>query len=444
MTVLPRALPSLLVLALAVPLLADPPAADPPARAPSEFAEWETAANEWFGLGRRLEEDLGIHVALGVTQVYQANTRGALSTDSHHDRYSGSVDIEGEFDLETLLGLPGGSVYLLVEASWNDGIDGRSIGSVFAAPNADAAGDACLNVAELWYQQELLGGRGRLRAGKLDLTNGFEVRGVPSAFDGSRFANDEVTQFLNAALVNNPTIPFPDYGLGVMVHVEPVDGWYLAAALADADAHPRTTGFDNAFHGTDHFFSIYETGVVPAFDSPNGTLQGAYRAGVWYDPQPKERWNGSTKRDDVGFYASLDQMVWRERCAAVVEEPAAAGVAEAPEGDDASPQGIGVFARYGWADPDVSPLQCFWSVGANWQGPLPGRDGDVLAVGVAQGRLVEAGGFTDEHETVLELYYRILVTPFLEVTPDVQYILNPGGTGEDDAIVVGLRVQVTF
>jgi hypothetical protein len=69
----------------------------------------------------------------------------------------------------------------------------------------------------------LLDGAVLIRVGKLDLTGGFECRGCPVSFDGNSFANDQTTQFLNGALVNNPTIPFPDRGLGAVVHVAPVE-----------------------------------------------------------------------------------------------------------------------------------------------------------------------------------------------------------------------------
>ncbi|MCK4276265.1 MAG: carbohydrate porin [Phycisphaerae bacterium] len=87
----------------------------------------------------------------------------------------------------------------------------------------------------------------------------------------------------------------------------------------------------------------------------------------------------------------------------------------------------GLFARYGWADSDVSEIKCFWSAGAQYQGLIPTRDDDMLGFGVAQGRLVEDAGFTKGHETAMELYYNAAITPWLSISPSVQYIFNPGG-----------------
>jgi len=177
--------------------------------------------------------------------------------------------------------------------------------------------------------------------------------------------------------VNNPTIPFPKDGLGMFVHLEPLEWWYLSAAVADAQADKRETGFNTAFHGPDHFFSIFEMGFAPHVPSPNGPLAGMYRVGFWYDPQDKDKHGGGTKRDDTGLYLSLDQMLWRE-----------------PAGDGGkADQGLGAFVRYGLADDAVSDISSFWSAGVRYKGLLPTRDEDVLAAGFALGRLVAAAGY---------------------------------------------------
>ena len=398
-----------------------------PAEAPRSLLQRETLTNNWFGLRERLSEQ-GITVGLGLTQIYQINLDGGLATHRRAGRYAGSYDLEFEFDLEKLLNLKGGLVYVSAEGSWSDGLDASSIGSVGGFEiNGDAAGGRSIDVTQLYYEQALFGEKLRFRIGKLDISGGFECRGCPVAFDGSAFANDETTQFLNAALVNNPTIPMPEEGLGAVVYVQPADWWYVSAGVADAQADARETGSNTTFHGEDHFFSIFEAGVAPRIPSANGPLQGAYRVGFWYDPQDKDKHSGGLKRDDMGFYLSFNQMVLKEN---------------ADEGDN---QGLGLFARYGFADDDVSEVKCFWSAGAQYRGLIATRDDDVLGFGLAQGRLVKDAGFTSDHETVTELYYNAAITPWLSVSPCLQYVFNPGGDETvDHAVVLGLRVQMSF
>ncbi|MGB2823723.1 MAG: carbohydrate porin, partial [Phycisphaerae bacterium] len=231
-------------------------------RRPADLFRRDSLTDNWFALGQTLEQR-GVSVALGLTQVYQLNLEGGLATHRRAGRYSGSYDLEVEFDLERLFRLTGGTFFVLAEGSWSDGLDASSVGSLLGI-NDDAGGDRAIDVTETWYQQEWLGGRLIFRVGKIDLTGGFECRGCPASFDGSAYANDEVTQFLSSSLVNNPTIPFPDNGLGVMVHAEPVEGFYVTAGAADAQADARETGFRTAFHEEDHFFAAFEIGLAPA------------------------------------------------------------------------------------------------------------------------------------------------------------------------------------
>jgi porin len=46
---------------------------------------------------------------------------------------------------------------------------------------------------------------------------------------------------------------------------------------------------------------------------------------------------------------------------------------------------------------------------------------------------------------VLELTYILQVSRWLQVQPDVQYIINPGGTGKiRDALVIGFQIAVNL
>ena len=273
----------------------------------------------------------------------------------------------------------------------------------------------------------------KLRFGKIDLTGGFECRGCPVSFDGSSFANDGTAQFLNGALGNNPTIPFPDVGIGAVLYWNPIEWWYVGIGAADAQADARETGFRTAFHGNDYFFYIAETGVAPRFDSENGPLQGTYRIGVWNDPQPKANTDNDGKsktyRDDTGFYLSLDQVLAKENS------------------DEEDGQGLGVFFRYGYAPSKSNDITEFWSFGAQYQGLIDGRDDDVLGVGFAQGMFANSSSdeYPEDYESVLETYYNAMIAPWFTLSPSVQYIANPAGakTGKD-VVVFSLRAQFTF
>jgi len=389
----------------------------------------DTLTGGFGGLNDQLTDD-GIEIGFGITNIYQANLKGGISTHNKRGRYSGSYDLELSVDAQKLLGIEGSSLYVHGEGWWSKsgGIDGASIGSAFGV-NGDAGSRDTLVITEFWWEQTMLDDTLRLRLGKLDMTGGFEHRGCPVSFDCSSHANDETSQFLNNALINNPTIPFPDYGIGAVLYWNPIEWWYASVGIADAQADPREIGFRTAFHGEDYFFYIFETGVSPRLDSANGPLQGTYRIGLWNNPQPKANEDVSETRDDVGFYVCCDQVLTKENS------------------DPEDSQGFGAFFRYGYAPSKRNDITNFFSFGFQYQGLIDGRDDDVLGVGFAQGIFSDSADttYTDDYENALELYYNAQVAGWLNISPSIQYITNPGGNkAVSDAVVLGVRVQMTF
>ena len=405
-------------------ILSAPAVADPD---DSDLWHRDTVTNGFGGLADTLA-DSGVELGLSWTNVYQANVEGGMSTNQRQGRHTGSYDLEIGLDLEQLWAIGGASMLVHTEGSWSRmDIDETSIGSVFGV-NGDGAGRRAMDVTEVWYEQAMFDETLRFRFGKLDFGGGFECRGCPVSFDGSAYANDETAQFLNNALVNNPTIPMPEMGLGAVLYWNPIEWWYASIGAADAQADPRETGFRTTFTNEDYFFIAAETGVAPVLDNGRGPMPGAYRIGVWNDAQDKERFSdASIERDDVGFYISADQMVYKE-----------------VEGEEDS-QGLGVFTRYGMANKKVNDIVDFYSLGVQYQGLIEGRDDDVLGVGYAKGIFSDEAGFADAHESVFEVYYNAAVAPWLSLTPSVQFVDNPGGDNAvDDAVVVGLRAQGAF
>lgn len=372
-----------------------------------------------------------VEIDFSVTNIYQQNIRGGISTHDNTGRYSGSYDLELSADLQKLLGSEGLSFYMLSEGSWPDaaGIDETSIVSYFGV-NEDAAGDRAIDVTELWFEQVFLDGTILLRVGKIDLTGGFECHDWPVAFDSSKYANDETTQFLNGALVNNPSIPFPDNGFGVAFLYEFSHLWYFSAAAAITHSDIEDSTFNTASHNDDYFLYIFEIGTMPQLSSENGPLQGAYRLGSWYDPQPQIH-SDTDKNccDDVGFYISCNQVLTKENA------------------DPEDNQGLGVFLRYGYASSERNDIVRFSSIGFQYQGLIEYRDDDVFGIGFAHGVFSDSASSTypEDYESAVELYYNAQISSWLNITSDVQYIANPGGAqGVSDAVILGLRLQMRF
>jgi porin len=395
-------------------------AEEPPAPGGSALQRWarqETLTDNWFGLGKTLDE-YGVTTTLDFMQVYQVPLGGAAPVRFHAGRYTGKYKWRTHIDLEKLIDWPGASIQMRVEGGWSDGLYAPQAESAMDTVNVTAPGDHPIALSKFRFEQKLFDDRLIVRLGKLDTTATFDFHGSAVAFDGNAYANDEDTQFLSYPFVNNPIVAFPSKGIGAIVLVEPVERFYIAAGLADADANQRETGFNTACHDEFNEFYVAESGYVAQIPSANGPLQGAYRFGLWYQPMV----NGP---EAFGFYSSCDQKLYRE----------------SPDDE----QGLGVFFRFGYADGDLSPVRTFWSIGGVYEGLIPGRDTDVLGLAWAQGIIGHNANYRADIQNNMELYYRFRLTEFMSVTPNVQYIMEPGGgqIGQDVAIL-GCRVRISF
>jgi porin len=63
----------------------------------------------------------------------------------------------------------------------------------------------------------------------------------------------------------------------------------------------------------------------------------------------------------------------------------------------------------------------------------------------AKDAAIEEGSVGVGSEMVLETTYQAQITKWLSIQPNVQFIINPGGTQDlDNALVVGGRVSIIF
>ncbi|HEX4999752.1 MAG TPA: carbohydrate porin [Terriglobia bacterium] len=242
-----------------------------------------------------------------------------------------------------------------------------------------------LNLREAWLRTELFSNRVAVTAGRLDLTN---------YFDHNMAANDETSQFLSDALVNNPALGLANNGAGLAVVYDPKNGINFKIGFQQSNT--------DAVSLSESIYSLAELGYLARLP---GMGQGNYR--FWYRTD-----NNNTAGYNIGFGTSVDQKV--------------------------GPQ-VTLFARYGESQAMVK-RDHFYSGGLELSQGLGFYPGDKWGMGYAQTDL-QIGG----KERMVEGYYNFSLAEKLNVSFHVQHFLElPDGATRLGYLVPGIRLQASF
>jgi porin len=114
--------------------------------------------------------------------------------------------------------------------------------------------------------------------------------------------------------------------------------------------------------------------------------------------------------------------------------------------------GLSGWIRLGVANGEINPVANYLGSGLVYTGLIAGRDKDEVGVAVmragfsdaARRAAAELGIARAEAETTFETTYRFTVRDWLNIQPDVQYVIHPGGRlAVGNAFVVGMRFAFT-
>lgn len=242
-----------------------------------------------------------------------------------------------------------------------------------------------LNLREVWLRTELFGNRLALTTGRLDLTN---------YFDANALSNDESTQFLSDALVNNQMLGLGSNGTGVAAEFDPKNGFRLKFGLQQSN--------DDATNLSESLFTLSEVGYT---FTPFALPEGTYRA--WF------RTDNTSASIRKGVGLSIDQKLTNA---------------------------VGLFARYGTQDLDDDGRDHYWSVGVGFQNGLIFNPQDTWGVGYAQMELRSG-----DREKLVEGYYNLLLTERLRLSFHLQHALeSPAGGARFGHLLPGVRLQAGF
>lgn len=336
----------------------------------------------------------------GLTTVYQ------WADDSRAD-----AELTASADLGATIKIGRGELFIHIEGSSTPKSRGAS--TFYPTANGDSRsvltkdGDGGLQVSEFNYTI--------VSEDKSSITFGLIN---PSAWlDKGRIANDENNHFLNGSLVNNATIEFPDYTLGVVRR--------LAASAGRPELSFVLSGSDGIADLPDRSYQD----LLDLNEEGRGVFLGV---GAVWDSGPSE-WR-------LGAWARTDDH-------------------SLPFSQNDGGKNYGVYAVYNWrsgrdawnvrvgfANPDVSVAERFLSLA--YQRKL--AEGQ-LGIGAAHTRISDTFRSTEGSRAWdAELYYRLpIFSGNGHLTPHLQYVVVPGIEASDTvpsstATIAGVRLHLFF
>lgn len=380
---------------------------------------------DWGGCRTSMAES-GIAFLGDVTQFYQGVSRGGRERGFE---YAGRGDYLMNLDFGKLAGREGLFLKVRAEHRWGETINFDTGALLPAAVYAELpAATEELLLTNVLFTQMLSPNLG-LFFGKLD-----SLDGDTNAFAGRRGKD----QFMNIGFVGTPlalrAVPYSTLGAGIVVlqEGEPV----LNFSVMNPTDTTTSAGFDE----------LFEEGVVLAsemrlptsfFNRPGHQLVG----GIWssrtfrsleQDPRlilPQAEIPVNEQDGSWCLYWNFDQYL-----VTYSEAPAV---------------GWGVFGRAGIADNDTNPIESFFSFGFGGNSPIGCRQKDTWGVGWYRANTSNELGPIVTNLLDLsdgqgyELFYNVAVTPFFNLTLDLQFIESTSGRF-DTAIVPGIRGKLVL
>jgi porin len=383
---------------------------------------WPTIDGNWSGYRRTLA-DRGI-VFSGTTVVdMQGNASGGRS------RGFAAADaslLALDTDLEKLGGIKGLLFHAEFVANAGQNLSAKNIGNVLQVGTAFAQPGYYLG--QMYVQQKLFNDKFTLQVGRMTTANNFAS--LPVFADYVSLAVNPIPISLTNNTIYFTSLPAVEWtGVGTLALTRSTSiavgiyGTNLPSGLPVASQH----GLDFSFDGSGGPMEVAQVTYYLNQASDESGLPGTYYVGGFYSGADYEVLpDGGRRRGDYGFYLEGQQMIYRY-------------------GGPGSDTGLTPWLSITYnPQQTINQLPLSVLVGAIYHGLIPGRGDDTLGLGFYYGKLSTALAAATG-EKVLEFDYTLWATPWLGITPDFQYVLNPsGGSSSRNATVPGLQVQVLF
>jgi porin len=420
-----------------------------------------------MGTMRATLEDKGLEFFGGYTAEIWGNTTGGIKRGTV---YTGLLDFGANLDFEKMVGWKGAS--FSTTWLWLSGRDASEdlTGNFLTVSNI--AGFNTLRMLEMWFQQDFW------QREDDDSLSGLSIRIGQLTADSEFVISDYASTFINGTFgwpafaytnIPNGGPGYPMGAPGVRLAITPVEWFTFQTAIYEGDVFAQDVnrhGFDWRLNQKFGYLWMNEAQARWNHADDATGLPGQFKLGAWFHSADfAASFGNDTYWGDSGYYAIVDQMLYREpgKPAPVTSKDGKSAIA--PDGKacskdfkqpvvlEPSNQGLGWFGRISFDPQDRNFVGFYFDTGIVYTGLIPGRDNDAIGIALGYADLTNGAAQTmfDEgarevgYEMVIEGTYDAQITPWLHVQPDIQYIIRPGGSGDlGNAFVLGGRVSVVF
>ncbi|HAB17887.1 MAG TPA: carbohydrate porin [Verrucomicrobiota bacterium] len=416
----------------------------PPTEAADTWAEYwqqDHLFNDWFGLGEPMR-DHGVQLVGEFTTDLVGNPVGGLSQGFAP---ATSLGLQLIAKLDKLLPVQG--TEFVTSMIWRTGenLSANDIGNMFTV--AQLYGGENLRMYEFMVRQYLFDQQLDLQIGRQGAFDQFLAFPIFGNYVNNGTCGSPKGTYYSIPPFGETVYPTSSWGAFAKWR-DPDNRWYVQAGgylldsrNGDNDTHGLNWRFDVDYGPAAFLQAGFNLNQKPS----DPGLPGTYAVGGFYSAYEQPLFNDPTQsRSNGGAYLVMQQMIYR------------------PNNSEANLHRLRTL--WGWGaqsgltaftvvvatpDDEISQFPFYINGGLVYQGILGGRPNDFLAFGYNWGGTSSAwqqqqavlGQLSPAREVVLELNYRIAVTPFLYVQPDLQWVINPA---IPDALVIGAQLSATF
>lgn len=392
---------------------------------------------DWNGV-RQKWADQGFTTDIHWTQYGQGVLSGGVDEDWE---LGGSIDALFRADLMRMGLVPGALVTMRAESRYGESVNGISglllpvNTQSFFPLTTPADEDLLVAITELNYTQFLTDQFGVL-VGKIQTMDS----------DANEFAGGRGrAQFMNFALVVNPvtalTAPYSTLAAGGLWL--PSENVTLSSVVFNLTDSSTTSGFDDFGDG-----AAWSTEVGFQWD---GDLPGGSNIGATYAFDADFSELGGKFDFNPGVTPTLESestswAVYSSAWQYLSTESGPAGLIDTHDGRP-DLEGIGLFSRLGFADPDTNPIDWSASVGVGGRGLIPSRDDDTCGLGYFYSNLQQPRSLLvnllEDRTQGVELFYDIALARSVSLTLDTQWVQG-AFSDVDDAFLLGFRLSASL